>query len=290
MGERFKHASHAYEILSNPETRRVYDASRPSSVGNRQMAMPQGGAMMAQQPMQEQKWHSYQSYEQAQADPALMKLMKPINPQSQVDPAFVQSVDWLQKVEFTKALGGDLGAAVEETVGKRQPDWGNIIKKVGPLFWKSEENKWEPNLFFVYNGFLAACDVYEGHPATVEMSKLNLQVALEAPGFALPLPLKGCRIIAGGEGKHFSILVAIPGRAGKVKQIDLAAETVEAREGWLEEIFQAAQIGDGYGAREEYIPKKFRGLSKAELKAKRAYGDVSAGARSCADDTGCTLM
>lgn len=227
-----------------------------------------------------------------------------------VDVVDIQSRDWLRKIRFAKALGGDLGAAVIEQAGAAQPGWDNLISKVGMLMWKNQLNQWEPGLFFVYNGFLACCDIFEGYPMTVEAAKINLNVSMLNFGAALPLPMKGCWIKAGkGEVKHFSVLIPIPGQEGKLKQLDLAANSPEEREHWIEEIYQASIAGEGYGQRQAYVPKKFEGKSAAEVlsasghtapsnteyfkqevtKWQQKMGISPSDGRSCGNDT-CMMM
>lgn len=210
----------------------------------------------------------YPNVDAAYADPAVQKILKAnYHDVGGVDPRYVQSVDMMRKLKFAQALGSDLGAAVSLNVGEHQGEWGNLIKQAGLLFRKCGPNEWEPLIFFCYNGFLAACDIPPDGKATVELATLNLDVALTGFGDPMPLILQGCKIFASDatDAKSFSLHFPIPGVPGKSKQIDLAAKDPATREQWIEEIYKASCIGEGYGSRNEYIPVALRGKTQQEL-------------------------
>jgi len=191
------------------------------------------------------------------------------NPPPATHPELIKalSIEMMRKVKFAQALGSDLGAAVRIEPHTPQPEWGPLISKAGLLFRKTVNRVWEPAIFFCYNGFLACCDISDER-ASVEMMTLNLEVALKVgQGDAVPLPLKGCKIFAGDMVKEFAIQFPIPqvvppsegpSPGPQVHQLDLAAQDDEVREQWIEEIYKAASVEEGYGGRGEYIPKRLR--------------------------------
>jgi len=249
----------------------------------------------------------YNDVETAFSDPAVRKILSTNKNTQGVDKKYIESVDLMRKLQFAQALGGRIAATMTLDPGVAQPDWGPMIEKAGLLFRKANNNRWEPGVFFIYNGYLACCEIYPGGAQRVEMKTLNLEVGLPG-GDPKPLPLKGCEIFAGKDVREFQVHIMIPHSEGRVKAIDLAAETPDVREQWIEEIFAAAGIGDSYGQRQAYIPKKHRGKAPVELKAlssaKMTLEDRGAGAasgsgvggpanlaRSCGNDTGgCTMM
>merc|ERR1712022_93814 len=86
-------------------------------------------------------------------------------------------------------------------------------------------------------------------------------------GDPMPLPLKGCKIFASDapDATTFSLLFPVPGVADKCQQIDLAAQDSATREQWIEEIYRGTFVGEGYGSRNEYVPKSLRGKSEEQL-------------------------
>jgi len=180
----------------------------------------------------------------------------------------IQATDYFRKVIFAKALGSHLGRCVNEQMGAVQPEWAPMIDKAGLLFRKAGAGVWEPGVFFVYNGFLASCSIYPGGRQRVELSTLNLDVALTPlyGGNPMPLPLKGCSIFAAEGVREFQVQVQVP-NSGSLMAIDLAAENPEVREQWIEEIFKAAEVGHGFGGRGQYVPKRLRGKKPKEIEA-----------------------
>jgi len=248
----------------------------------------------------------YANADAAYADPAVQKVMKmDYHDVGGVDPRYIQSVDMMRKLKFAQALGGDLGAAVSLNVGEHQGEWGNLIKQAGLLMRKCSPTNWEPLVFFCYNGHLAACEIPIDGKATVEMATLNLRVAHTRVGDPMPFPLKGCKIFASDApgAKTFSLHFPVPGVPGKVQQVDLAAQDSATREQWIEEIYRGSFVGEGYGSRNEYVPKSLRGKSEEQLIAAsqvvrptRSKMDVfgpglgSPSSRACMDGGECTIM
>lgn len=249
----------------------------------------------------------YANVDAAYADPAVQKIMKQnYHDVGGVDPRYIQSVDMMRKLKFAQALGSDLGAAVSLNVGEHQGEWGNLIKQAGLLMRKSSHTEWEPLIFFCYNGFLAACEIPMDGKATVELATLNLKVAHTTLGDPMPLPLKGCKIFASDapDAKTLTLHFPVPGVKGKVQQVDLAAQDTETRERWIEEIYRGSFVGEGYGSRNEYVPKSLRGKSDAELVAAsqvvkstpsrtrmEVFGPGLGSTRGCmADGEACVLM
>jgi len=263
---------------------------------------PQNAPLGAQQRLQPH----YTTVQSAFSDPNVQRILATRSDAAGVDPKFLESVDTMRKMSFAKALGGSIGNTVSMNPEEAQPEWAPLIKQAGLLFRKMNSGVWAPGVFFVYNGFFVGCEVHPAGTERVELATLDLQVSLTGYGVdPKPLPLEGCKIFAGEGVREFQIQIEIPGAGGKRKAIDLAAETEEVREQWIEEIFKGANVGDGYGSRGEYVPKVMRGQSPSAIKkasqaekhgtdvwnkARDAASTAAKAGRSCADDAGCPIM
>lgn len=197
-----------------------------------------------------------------------------------------------RKMNFAKAMG--LPVDEHKDIAD-QPEWAPRIRKAGLLARKAEGGKWKMGVFFIFHGYMACCESQR-----VEMSTLDL--GFSVPGYAgepQPTPLANGNIFCGEKVREFQIEIQINAGAEGTKKvyIDLAAETVETREQWLDEIYMAGCVGKGYGDRPAYVPKSLRNAtpeSQSRMKeATKAASDAVAlsggGGRSCGDDSGCVV-
>merc|ERR1711988_1657761 len=269
-----------------PRDNQIQSADRPTNA-----APPKAGIRL-----------QYSSVQSAFADPNVQRILATRSDMKGVDRKYWESVDMIRKISFAQALGGSIGNTVSLNAEEAQPEWAPLIKQAGLLFRKVNNGSWTPGVFFVFNGFFVGCEVHPAGTQRVELATLDLGVSLSGYGVdPRPLPLQNCRIFAADGVREFQIQIEIPGGGGKRKALDLAAESVEVREQWIEEIFKGANVGDGYGSRGEYVPKSFRNKSAAQLKeasqaqkhgadvwnkAQNAANKVALAGRSCADDAG----
>lgn len=314
-------AKSQYEQGGTPRTQPPSEGQLALVAGGHQMAVrggvppppPPGGMVARPQGMQMQA--QIQPGSVALQDPAVQKHLREAGKGG--DGRYDQgSISMIKQMSMARALGGPIGVAVNMDTNSTQGSWMNLVRKSGRLVCKMENGQWDTLTFFCYNGFFAACHL--GGEDEVGLRTLNVtQIALSNyQGVVLPLPLQGCKIFAQDGNTDFSLQFPLPmhqGQPASTKQLDLKAETNEAREQWIEEIYKAihlTKVGDEVHS--VYVPRSMRDKSPAEQVAASqqvkpskidefkkqvgnsynlVQGKVAGGSRACMDaGNDCMLM